>query len=185
MAWVFLAALVLAGLFLIGARTVKRRQLGKVLWAAPAPDQRWLAFLWLVVAAMRFADAMTGAGARHQDLAIISMACFLLCAVICYFPPSAFFVHEGGLCVGLLCFSWREISGWSWGPGAASTDLTSLNIAGIDKRGLCLWSTSKWRWFYEPRSGKPIRTRIVRNAELEALLHQYAPSGEVSSVNAW
>lgn len=98
-------------------------------------------------------------------------------------------VHEGGVSIGLLCFSWREVVGWAWGYGTAAGHLISLNISGRDRRGLCVWTTSgwrwiyepQWRWFHEPRPQRPIYTRIARDGDLEALLQKYAPQAERSS----
>ena len=75
--------------------------------------------------------------------------------------PTRVSVHEGGICIGLLCLSWREVVGWSW-----------------DRRGLCVWTTSRWRLCYQLRPQRPIRTRAARDGDLEALLRKYATQAE-------
>jgi|ERR1039458_3493482 hypothetical protein len=179
--WISLAGFVLAGLGLLGARTMKRRKLGKVLWAPPPPAQRWIAILGLLMAGLGSVGVATGSAARPM---ILYVGCSLYSALLLAFGPNLVSVHESGICIGLLCLSWREVAGWSWEPGAAPEAMLSLNIQSRDHgqgRGLCVWSTSRWRWFYSLRPQRPIRTR-VGDGDLEALLHKYAPQAERPSM---
>jgi hypothetical protein len=177
--WICLGGFVLIGLWLLGAQAVRRRVLGKVLWAALLPARRWLALIWLVMAGLKIADVATGSATRHMGLNILLVGGFLLLPVIIVFGPT-FSVHEGGICIGLLCFSWREVAGWSWGP--APGEMVSLNIQGRGRRGLCVWTSSRWRLFYQLRPQRPICTHVARDRDLEALLHKYAPQAERSSM---
>ena len=173
--WISLAGFGLVGLWLFVRRAAKRRELGRVVWASPPPDQRWVAIIWLVLAGLKIADVARGSA---WGLDILVVGCYLLAAVTTFFGPSLVSFHEGGICIGLLCSSWSNVVGWSWRVGPVQGALVSLSIGGRDPRGLSVWITSRGRLIYEPRPRRPIRTRVPFDGDLEALLRKYAPRAE-------
>jgi hypothetical protein len=176
--WISLAGLGLVGLWIFVWRATKRRELGKLVWASPPPGQRWLAIMWLVLAGVKIAEVAMGSARGHTGLDILSVGCYLFCAVIIGFGPTLVSFHEGGVCIGLICSSWSDVVGWSWRVHPAQEVVVSLGIQGQGPRGLCIWITSRGRFIYEPRPRRPIYTRVPFDADLEALLQIYAPHAE-------
>jgi hypothetical protein len=88
-----------------------------------------------------------------------------------------------------------RITGWAWGPGLEDDkgsnlpvavaamrllaplpkgeNLTLLSVEGPDRRTLCIWTSSPWKLFYEPRSAAPIQTGVLFDDQLNQLLKQH------------
>jgi len=187
MSWISLAVLVSLGL--LGAQAAKRLALGKVLWTAPLSRRSWWAISWLLLAGMAIATAAKRPAMHGTDALVVS--CYLLSAASSFFNPSRVSVREGGICIGLVCLSWRKVVGWSWGPPPGGIGWM------MSETGLCVWTTSRWRLIYQAwrlrgkmshgaapdspslQPQRAICTRLVRDGGLEALLRKYAPQAEL------
>ena len=89
--WISLAGFVLAGLWMLGAWAARRRTLGKVLWAAPLPAQRWLAIICLLLAGIKIVEVALGSTARPMGLNILFAGVYLFRCRLVFRPGS----HSG------------------------------------------------------------------------------------------
>jgi len=170
---------------------VRRGSLGVVLWTSPTA-RRWPAIPVLILGIAVIAYGISHALGAWFILVGASLAAW---SVAIYFPRRFVQVRQDGIEVGLLALPWTQITGWAWGPGLEEDegsslpiavaalrllapipkgkDLTLLSVEGQDRRTFCIWVSSPWKLFYEPRSATPIRTGVLFDDRLNQLLKQH------------
>ncbi len=155
----------------------RHAKLGRVLWSS-SPGNRWLSLIFLLNAAFPIKDLVNHRGGAPRSILALSAVLWCLAGVMNAFPPSLVRVGAGGLSAGMLVLPWTEISGWAWGP--AKNTFISLVLSHSGPENLYIWTRSPWRLLHQPIPSKPIRSRVRRSPEIDALLNTYAPERDRS-----
>ncbi len=156
-----------------------RDKIGPALWSFPGEHRaRGFIFCAMAVGQMVSWYGRSGRPLEQRLLPMLLAAAWFCGGVLASFPPSLLRVGQGGISTGLLVLEWAEITAWAWGPSDGWDDLqglTAMNIAS-ERQSLYLWTSSNWRFFYNPRPSRPVKTQVKYSKELDALLVQFAPA---------
>lgn len=133
--------------------------------------QRWIAIAIMLMGSLDVADGVYSRDYRR----LMTGSLFVSMGFSLIFPLGRLRVCEKGIETGLLVLAWKQISGWEWGPSSESRKRpASLDIEGPGERQLYLWTPSRWRFFYDLRPARPIKTKVPFDERLNSLLEEHS-----------